>query len=253
VPNMIRPLIVGNWKMYKTVREAIAFAGLLRERLEKAGDKTTIAVAPPFTALYPVAQALKGSGLSLAAQNVCDREEGAYTGEVSAKMLVEAGCRFVIVGHSERRALFGEGDELINRKIKAAIQYDLTPIFCVGETLNERTSGETFIFLKRQVEEGLKGFSASDAGRMVVAYEPVWAIGTGKTATPAQAAEVHAFIREMLGRQYGQDATSGIPVIYGGSVNPANIEALMAEREINGVLVGGASLDVESFARIAGA
>ncbi len=250
MPEMIRPLIVGNWKMYKTVREAIAFAGLLRERLEQAGDKT-IAVAPPFTALYPVAEALKGSGLCLAAQNVCDREEGAYTGEVSAQMLVEAGCSFVIIGHSERRAFFGEADDLINRKIKAAIKYDLTPIFCVGETLNERTSGETFTVIRRQVEEGLNDLSASDAGRMVVAYEPVWAIGTGKTATPGQAAEVHAFIREIMGREYGQDVSSGLPVIYGGSVNPANIDALMAEREINGVLVGGASLNAESFARIA--
>ena len=169
---MIRPLIVGNWKMHKTVREAIAFAGLLRVRLDKAEDKT-IAVAPPFTALYAVAQALKDSGLSLAAQNVCDREEGAYTGEVSAQMLVEAGCRFVIVGHSERRAFFGEGDDLINRKIRAAIKYDLTPIFCIGETLNERTSGETFTVLKRQAEEGLKDISASDVGHIVIAYEPV--------------------------------------------------------------------------------
>lgn len=249
---MIRSLIVGNWKMHKTVKEAVAFVNLLKERLAEKGEKA-VAVAPPFTSLYPVAEALKGSGISLSAQNVCDSEEGAYTGEVSARMLVDAGCEFVIVGHSERRAFFGEDNGLINRKIKAAAKYGLKPIFCVGETLHERESGETFAIVERQFKEGLKDINASDVARIVIAYEPVWAIGTGKTATPGQAAEVHVFIRKTVGRIYGKDVSRHIPVIYGGSVNPANIDALMAERDINGVLVGGASLDVESFARIAGA
>jgi triosephosphate isomerase (TIM) len=249
---MIRPLVVGNWKMQKTIREAIAFVDLLQRRLEVTEDKT-VAVAPPFTALYPVAEALKGTGISLAAQNVCDREEGAYTGEVSARMLVDAGCRYVIIGHSERRALFGEGDDLINRKIKASLPYDLTPIVCIGETLSERESGDTFTILERQIKKGLKDIVASDAARIVMAYEPVWAIGTGKTAQPEQAAEVHVFIREMVEKEYGKDVSLNVPVIYGGSVNPANIAALMARPEIDGVLVGGASLDVESFARIVGA
>ena len=249
---MIRPLVVGNWKMHKTVREAVDFIDLLKERLTEKGERT-VAVAPPFTSLYPVAEALKGSWICLAAQNVCDKEEGAYTGEVSARMLADAGCKFVIVGHSERRAFFGENDDLINRKIKEAAKYGLEPIFCVGETLYERESGETFAVVKRQIEEGLKGIGATDAARIVIAYEPVWAIGTGKTATSGQAADVHVFIRETVKRIFGKDVSRSIPVIYGGSVNPANIDALMAEQVINGVLVGGASLNVESFARIAGA
>jgi triosephosphate isomerase len=248
---MIPPLVVGNWKMHKTVREAIDFIDLLKERLKEKRGRT-VAVAPPFTSLYPVAEALKGSRICLAAQNVCDMEEGAYTGEISARMLADAGCRFVIVGHSERRAFFGETNDLINRKIKAVVKYGLKPIFCVGETLNERERGETFTVVKKQIEDGLKDMGAIDAMRIVIAYEPVWAIGTGKTATPEQAVEMHVFIREVTEREYGKDS-SRIPVIYGGSVNPTNIGALMAEQEIDGVLVGGASLDAESFAHIAGA
>ena len=246
---MIRHLVVGNWKMHKTVGEAVDFAGRLKEKL-KGTEVREVAVAPPFTALYQVAEALQGTGIGLAAQNVSDREEGAFTGEISARMLSDAGCRFAIIGHSERRAFFGEDDGLINGKIKAALKYGLKPIFCIGETLSQRESGETFAVLERQVAEGLKGVGASDAARVIIAYEPVWAIGTGKTATPEQAAEVHIFIREAVGRGYGGDISRGIPVIYGGSVNPANIDALMARKDINGVLVGGASLDIESFVRI---
>lgn len=246
---MIRPLIVGNWKMHKTIAEAVDFVARLKEMIrEPLGNQ--VAVAPPFTALYPVADALKETGICLAAQNVSDREEGAYTGEVSARMLVDAGCRFVIIGHSERRAFFSEDDDLINRKIKAALKYSLQPILCIGETLNERESGRTFEVVERQIKGGLKGAGASDAARMVMAYEPVWAIGTGKTAAPEQAAEVHVFIREAVGGEYGKDISRNMPVIYGGSVNTANIDALMAKEDINGVLVGGASLDAESFARI---
>lgn len=246
---MIRPLIVGNWKMHKTIAEAVDFVARLKEMIREPLGKQ-VAVAPPFTALYPVADALKETGICLAAQNVSDREEGAYTGEVSARMLVDAGCRFVIIGHSERRAFFSEDDDLINRKIKAALKYSLQPILCIGETLNERESGRTFEVVERQIKGGLKGAGASDAARMVMAYEPVWAIGTGKTAAPEQAAEVHVFIREAVGGEYGKDISRNMPVIYGGSVNTANIDALMAKEDINGVLVGGASLDAESFARI---
>ena len=246
---MIRPLIVGNWKMHKTIAEAVDFVSRLKEMIREPLGKQ-VAVAPPFTALYPVADALKETGICLAAQNVSDREEGAYTGEVSARMLVDAGCRFVIIGHSERRAFFSEDDNLINRKIKAALKYSLQPILCIGETLSERESGRTFEVVERQIKGGLKGADASDAARMVMAYEPVWAIGTGKTASSAQAAEVHGFIREAVDGEYGKDISRNMPVIYGGSVNTANIDALMAKEGINGVLVGGASLDAESFARI---
>ena len=248
---MIRPLIVGNWKMHKTIAEAVDFVARLKEVIREPQGKQVI-VAPPFTALYLVADALKETRICLAAQNVSDREEGAYTGEVSARMLVDAGCKFVIIGHSERRAFFSEDDDLINRKIKTALKYSLQPILCIGETLSERESGRTFEVVERQVKSGLKGAGASDAARMVIAYEPVWAIGTGKTASPEEAAEVHVFIREAVGEEYGKDISRNMPVIYGGSVNTANIDALMAKEDINGVLVGGASLDVESFARIAG-
>ncbi len=246
---MIRPLIVGNWKMHKTIGEALAFAGQLKQRLPGTEGKTVV-LAPSFTALFPLAETLKGSGIMLAAQNLCDKEEGAYTGEVSARMLADAGCRFVIIGHSERRTLFGEGDDLINRKVRTSLKYALTPILCIGETLREREAGHTFTVLARQVQEGLQELTPADAARIVVAYEPVWAIGTGKTAQPAEANEAHAFIRERVGKQYGPELALALPIIYGGSVNPANSEALLAREDINGALVGGASLDCEAFARI---
>ncbi|MCX5832751.1 MAG: triose-phosphate isomerase [Deltaproteobacteria bacterium] len=246
---MFPPLIVGNWKMYKTITEGMDFVVRLRARIkETAGRK--VVIAPPFTALYAMAGALKETGIGLAAQNVWDREAGAFTGEVSPRMLVDAGCQYVIVGHSERRALFGEGDALINRKLKAVIQSGLQPILCIGETLSEREAGQTFAVVDRQITEGLKDISAADAARVVLAYEPVWAIGTGQTASPEQAAAVHKHIRGVAGGVYGEEFSRQMPVIYGGSVNPANIKALMAQRDINGVLVGGASLDVESFAQI---
>jgi len=245
---MIPPLIVGNWKMHKTIAGGVDFVVSLRARLKVTVRE--VVLAPPFTALYAMAGVLREAGIGLAAQNVWDREDGAYTGEVSTRMLVEAGCRYVIVGHSERRALFGEGDALINRKLKAVVQSGLQPILCIGETLSEREAGQTFAVVDRQLTEGLKGISAADAAPIVLAYEPVWAIGTGRTASPEQAASVHAHIREVAGGAYGEQFSRQLPVIYGGSVNPANIKALMAQPDINGVLVGGASLDVESFAQI---
>ncbi len=242
-------LIVGNWKMHKTSKEAVEFAGYLSLAIKERPGRE-VAVAPSFTALCAMAEALKGTGIGLAAQNVCDREEGAYTGEVSARMLVDAGCRYVIVGHSERRAFFGEGDELINGKLKAALSHGLQPILCVGETLGERQEDRTLEVVSGQLRKGLAGIGNSEAARVVLAYEPVWAIGTGQTASPEQAAAVHVSIRKTVSGIYGEDFGRLLPVIYGGSVNPANIRALMAQPDINGVLVGGASLDVASFARI---
>ena len=246
---MISPLIVGNWKMHKTIAEGIAFVAHLRVRLKETTDRK-IVLAPPFTVLYALAEALRETEIDLAAQNVWDCDEGAFTGEVSPSMLVDAGCCYVIVGHSERRALFGEDDRLINRKLKAALQAGLQPILCIGETLSERLAGQTFAVVERQLKEGLKDISAAEAAQLVLAYEPVWAIGTGQTASPEQAAAVHVYIRGVAGGAYGEAFSGSLPVLYGGSVNPANIKALMAQQDINGVLVGGASLDVDSLARI---
>ena len=246
---MISPLVVGNWKMHKTIAEGIAFVVRLRSRIKGTAGRKVV-LAPPFTALYAMAEALRGTEIGLAAQNVWDVEEGAYTGEVSARMLADVGCGYVIVGHSERRALFGEGDDLVNRKLKVALQSGLQPILCIGETLSEREAGQTFAVVDRQLKGALKDLSAEKAARLVLAYEPVWAIGTGKTASPEQAAAVHLYIRGVAGKTCGEEFSRRLPIIYGGSVNPANIKALMGQRQINGVLVGGASLDVDSFAQI---
>lgn len=246
---MVPPLIVGNWKMHKTIGEALDFIKCLAESLKEIAERE-VAVAPPFTALHAVAEASRGTGIFLAAQNVSDRAEGAFTGEVSARMLADAGCRFVIVGHSERRAIFGEDDGLINRKLRAALNSGLQPILCIGETLGEREADRTFAVVERQLQEGLRDVSADDGAGLVLAYEPVWAIGTGKTASPEQAAAVHGFIRQFLERKYGADFSCRRQVLYGGSVNPANIGNLMAQDDINGVLVGGASLEVETFSQL---
>jgi triosephosphate isomerase len=246
---MITPLIAGNWKMNKTIPEAIDFAHQLKS-LHTGLDDREVVIAPSFTALYPVAETLKGSSIRLSAQNLSDKTEGAYTGEVSARMLTDAGCTYVIIGHSERRNLFGEKDAVINGKIKIALAFGLMPIFCIGETLNEREEDRTFSIIEDQIKEGLNNLNRDDIERIVMAYEPVWAIGTGRTATPEQAQEVHAFIRHLMDATYGEPAAGDIPILYGGSVNPKNMGALMSERDINGVLVGGASLEIESFSRI---
>jgi triosephosphate isomerase len=209
-----------------------------------------VIVAPPFTSIYTVAAVLMGSVIHVAAQNLHDKQAGAFTGEISAGMLVDAGCEYVIVGHSERRTIFGEKDDVINRKLKAAISSGLKPIFCIGETLEEREAGRTFAVIERQIKEGLNNFTADDIKNIVIAYEPVWAIGTGRTATPEQAQEVHACIRTVMGKIYGDDLAGLLHVIYGGSVNPGTIGGLMAQTDIDGALVGGASLDVESFVKI---
>jgi triosephosphate isomerase len=246
---MGKPFIAGNWKMNKTIPEAIDFTNQLK-KLHAMSDDREIVIAPSFLSLYPVAKVLRGSKIHLSAQNLSDKAEGAYTGEVSAAMLKDAGCEYVIIGHSERRNIFGEHDDLINRKINIALATGLNPIFCVGETLSEREEERTFHVIERQIKEGLNNLKTDDIRRLVVAYEPVWAIGTGKTATREQAQEVHVFIRRLMETAYGKHVAGTVPIIYGGSVNPKNIGALMAERDIDGALVGGASLDVESFSRI---
>lgn len=246
---MIRPMIAANWKMHKTVPEAVALARQLGEAFPEAGDRD-IVIAPPFTALGAVGVILKGSAVHLSAQNMHWEEKGAYTGEVSPAMLIDTGCAFVILGHSERRTLFGESGEVVNRKIHAALKAGLRPIFCIGETLEERKSGATFAILERQIKEGLNNIDSSDIRQVAVAYEPVWAIGTGETATPDQAQEAHRFIRETLSSTSGEEYASRAVIMYGGSVNPGNIRSLMEQPDINGALVGGASLEFESFAGI---
>lgn len=243
------PLIAGNWKMFKTVREAVAFVADLRSAVPDAAG-VEIVVAPPFTAVHAVAQAARGSNIRVAAQDLHWEKEGAFTGEISAGMVKEAGAAFVIVGHSERRRLFGETDAIVNRKTMAALGAGLTPIVCVGETLEEREGDRTLEILDRQLKDGLDRIAAGQIAGMVVAYEPVWAIGTGRVATTAQAGEAHAHIRKRLRQWFGADAADSCRVIYGGSVKPDNIRELIAEPDVDGALVGGASLEVGSFAEL---
>ncbi|MFB3926652.1 MAG: triose-phosphate isomerase [Syntrophales bacterium] len=246
---MTRPLIAANWKMHKTVRESTDFMEGLIKAFAQPTDRD-IVVAPPFTAIHAVSKIARGTAVGIAAQNMFWEKEGAYTGEISAPMLVEAGCEYVIIGHSERRRCFGEDDPGINRKIKKALEFGLRPIFCLGESLEEREGGKTFPVIERQIREGLNNIPTNDIERIIIAYEPVWAIGTGKTATPDQAEQAHFFIRTEMAKICGKEMASRLAIIYGGSVSPANIGGLMAEPDINGALVGGASLDLESFIRI---
>jgi triosephosphate isomerase len=243
------PFIAGNWKMYKTVQDAVVFVKELKSAVKDVVD-VEIVVAPPFTAVHAVAEAARNTNIGVAAQDVSWEREGAFTGEVSPTMVKEAGAEYVIVGHSERRRLFGETDTIVNRKVAAAIGAGLTPIVCIGETLEEREREETFAVLDRQIKDGLDGFSAEQVAELVVAYEPVWAIGTGRTATSAQAGEAHAHIRKRLRQWFGGDAADRCHVIYGGSVKPDNIRELIAEPDVDGALVGGASLDVRGFTEI---
>jgi triosephosphate isomerase len=246
---MRTPLIAGNWKMFKTVSEAVAFVTELRD-LIKGVSGVDIVVAPAFTAVHAAAGAARGTGIGVAAQDLYWEREGAFTGEVSPAMVKEAGAAYAIVGHSERRRLFGETDTIVNRKTAAAIAAGLTPIVCIGETLEERERGEMPAVLDRQIKDGLDQLTAAQIGALVVAYEPVWAIGTGRTATAAQAGEAHAHIRKRLRQWFGGDAADACRLLYGGSVKPDNIRELIAEEDVDGALVGGASLDVRSFADI---
>jgi len=243
---MRKPVIAGNWKMYKTVAETVDFVEKIKPVAAQA-DHCEVIVAPPFTALDAAADAADGSRVAVAAQNCHWDTEGAHTGEISTGMLCDAGCTHVIIGHSERRHDCGETDEQVNKKVKAALAAGLTPIVCVGETLAEREKGKTEQVLERQFTEGLAGLTPADFSRIIIAYEPVWAIGTGRTATPEMAAEAHGFLRGLARRQFGESEADGVRILYGGSVKPDNIGGLMAQEEIDGALVGGASLKVDSF------
>lgn len=242
------PVIAGNWKMYKTSREAAAF---VRVFLPLVADvrEVEIVLAPPFPSIAAVAELVRGSGVEVASQDVHFADEGAYTGEVSPRMLADAGATRCIIGHSERRQYCAETDDTVNRKIKAALAANLAPIFCLGETLPQREAGDTFDVVETQLLRGLNGIPAKEAPTVVVAYEPVWAIGTGRTATPDQAQEVHAFLRGRIEGMWG-DAAESVRILYGGSVKPDNIATLMAKGDIDGALVGGASLAADSFAKI---
>ena len=243
------PFIAGNWKMYKTVAEAVVFVKELKSAV-KDFDRVEIALAPPFTALHAVAEAARNTNIGVSAQDLFWDREGAFTGEISPAMIKEAGAEYAIVGHSERRRLFGETDAIVNRKTMAAIGAGLTPIVCIGETLEERERDETLAVLDRQIKDGLGEMSAAQLQEIVLAYEPVWAIGTGRTATAAQAGEAHAHIRKRLRQWFGGDAADRCHIIYGGSVKPDNIRELIAEEDVDGALVGGASLDVRGFTEI---
>ena len=243
------PLIAANWKMQKTAAEAVSFVEAIQEMTGALSGREAV-IAPPFTALYAVRKALNRPGYGLCAQNCFWEEKGAFTGEISPVMLRDTGCDYVIVGHSERRHIFGETDEAVMKKAAAVFRHEMTPILCVGEVLEEREAGRTFDVVGSQVGRALDGLDSALAARIVLAYEPVWAIGTGRTATPAQAQEVHAFIRERLAALFDKTVAIRVRILYGGSVKPDNVDSLMAEKDIDGMLVGGASLGAGSFARI---
>ena len=243
---MRTPFIAGNWKMYKTVAETVKYVKEFRILVKDIAD-VEIVVAPPFTALHAAAEAARNSNVVIAAQDTYWEREGAFTGEISASMIREAGAEYVIVGHSERRTLFGETDATVNRKAVAAFAAGLTPIICIGETLDQRERNATFEVLDRQIKVGLDGLTGEQLALLVIAYEPVWAIGTGRNATPAQAAEAHTHIRQRLRQWFGSDAAELCHVLYGGSVKPDNIGDLITQENVDGALVGGASLDVRGF------
>lgn len=247
---MRKPLLAGNWKMYKTIGEAVAFAQAFKP-LVVAATHCDIVLAPPFTAIRAIAEKLQGSNVAVASQDVAAQSgEGAFTGEISAAMVKDAGARFVIIGHSERRQYDGETDESVNHKLRAALGEGLLPIVCVGESLAERDAGRAEEIVGRQLGEGLKNLTLEEAFRIITAYEPVWAIGTGRTATPETAEQMHSFIRSRLREMFGEAVAEKARLLYGGSVKPDNIAALMQEADIDGALVGGASLEPESFAKI---
>jgi triosephosphate isomerase len=246
---MRTPVIAGNWKMYKSAHEASAFLNELAPLIKESRHKE-IVVCAPFVALPATVTAVRGSSIEVGAQDVFWLKEGAYTGEVSAPMLVAIGCQWVIIGHSERRQYFGETDESVLKKTAAALEAGLKPIVCVGERLDEREAGQTAAVLEAQFAFGFAGLTAEQFSRVVIAYEPVWAIGTGRTATPELASEAHARLRGHARSHFGADAAAGCRILYGGSVKPDNAPALMAQEEIDGALVGGASLDAKSFAAI---
>ena len=248
---MRKTIIAGNWKMNKTIAEAIELAnGLKRGLFNLEGQEIDIVLMPPFTALTEVAEVIADSNIQLGAQDCYWQDEGAFTGEVSPLMLKDIGCKFVIIGHSERRQYFGETNESVNKKIKAVLKQELTPIVCVGESLSEREGGKTFQVLDDHIQNGLQDISEEEIASIVIAYEPVWAIGTGKTATAGQAQEAQKYIRNLLAKMYNKDIAENIRIQYGGSVKPENITELMNQPDVDGALVGGGSLTIESFGLI---
>ena len=245
-----KTMIAGNWKLNKTIREAIELVTLLKREIGEL-QNVDVVVCPPYTALSDVSEILsESSDIQLGAQDLYWEEKGAFTGEISGSMIKEAGANFVIVGHSERRQFFYETNETVNKKTRAALKNNLTPIVCIGESLAERESGKTFQVIEAQFKGSFAHFSREEMKKIIIAYEPVWAIGTGKVATPQQAQEVHAFIREELTKAFGEDAASGLRILYGGSVKPDNISSLMGEADIDGALVGGASLEAGQFSEL---
>jgi triosephosphate isomerase len=245
-----KPFIAGNWKLHKTVPEAVRLAGELEKKLGdfQGGD---LLICPPFIDLAPVAEVVERGPIALGGQDLFWEEEGAYTGAVSGTMLKSAGCRYVIVGHSERRQLFGDSNEMVNRKLQAALRSGLTPILCLGEPLEKREQKVTKEYLRKQLAGSLKGLSGEEISKMIIAYEPIWAIGTGRTATPALAQETHFFLRQLLEDIFSPSLARSLRILYGGSVKPENARALIGRKDIDGFLIGGASLKADSFAEIA--
>jgi triosephosphate isomerase (TIM) len=247
---MRKPLIAGNWKMYKTLAEGLEFVQALKPQVVTA-THCDILIAPPFTAIKTLADKLEGSNIAIGSQDVAaEPEQGAFTGEVSARMLKDAGAKYAVIGHSERRQFYAETDESVNKKIRSAIGAGLLPIVCVGESLAERDSGRAEETVGKQLSEGLRNLTPAEASLIITAYEPVWAIGTGRTATPEMAEQMHSFIRSRVREMFGGEIAEGMRILYGGSVKPDNISALMTEADIDGALVGGASLDPDSFAKL---
>jgi triosephosphate isomerase len=244
-----KPLIAGNWKMHKTIQEACQLVTLIKRELIDF-DKVDIVVCPPFTALSSVYDIIMETNIKLGAQNLFWEEEGAFTGEISAKMIKDCGAQYVIIGHSERRKYFFEDEQIVNRKIKVALKNNLIPICCVGETLQEREENKTISIIETQLEGAFKDLKEEDMFNIIIAYEPVWAIGTGKTATPQQAEEVQKFIRDWLENKFSKDLSQSLRILYGGSIKPSNIKELMKKENVDGGLVGGASLEANSFIEI---
>lgn len=246
---MRKPIIAGNWKMNNTIDESMALSNAIKREIFDIAN-VEIVLCPPFTSLSDVKDIITDTNISLGAQNMFWEEKGAFTGEISPGMLKSLGCKYVIIGHSERRAHFGETNETVNKKLKSALKHGLLPIMCVGEKLEEREAGSAFDVVKDHVENGLSGVGEKEILNIVLAYEPVWAIGTGKNATPDEAEEVHKFIRGLLSKKYGKEISESLRIQYGGSVKPDNIESLITQKDIDGALIGGASLKSESFAEI---
>lgn len=246
---MKKPFIAGNWKMNLCLKDAITLAETIKTKTENVSN-VDIGICPSFVFLGDIAKVVKGSNIRLGSQNMHSKESGAYTGEVSGQMIKDIGCSHVIIGHSERRHVFGETDEFINKKLKSAFSFQLAPIFCVGETLEERGHGKTTDIIDNQLREGLRDINYENIKTLTIAYEPVWAIGTGKSASPEQANEVHTFIRKFITKEYGEEIAEGMVIQYGGSVKPDNINDLLLQTDIDGALTGGASLESESFLKI---